>query len=63
MKCDSQASLLARTFSNLCFGHEPKVRVSIRGENTHFGIGKGYVNKNILYFIIKSYLLSKLKYN
>jgi hypothetical protein len=47
MKCDSQASLLARTFSNLCFGHEPKVRVSIRGENTHFGIGKGYVNKNI----------------
>jgi hypothetical protein len=22
MKCDSQASLLARTFANLCFGHE-----------------------------------------
>jgi hypothetical protein len=47
MKCDSQASLLARTFSSLCFGREPKARVVIRRENTHFGIGKGYVNKNI----------------
>jgi hypothetical protein len=27
MKCDSQASLLARTFVSPCLGHEPKVRV------------------------------------
>ncbi len=29
MKCDSQASLLAYTFANLCFDREPKVRVAI----------------------------------
>jgi hypothetical protein len=28
MKCDSQASLLARTFASLCFGHKPKARVA-----------------------------------
>jgi hypothetical protein len=28
MKCDSQASLLAHTFANLYFGHEPKVKVA-----------------------------------
>jgi hypothetical protein len=27
MKCDSQASLLARTFASLCFGRKPKVKV------------------------------------
>jgi len=27
MECDSHALLLARTFANLCFGHEPKARV------------------------------------
>ncbi len=27
MRCDSQASLLARTFASPCFGHEPKIRV------------------------------------
>jgi len=29
MKCDSQASLLARTFASPCLGCEPKVRVAI----------------------------------
>jgi len=29
MKCDSQASFLACTFANPCFGREPKVRVAI----------------------------------
>jgi len=29
MKCDSQVSLLARTFISLCLGCEPKVRVAI----------------------------------
>jgi hypothetical protein len=28
MKCDSRASLLARTFASPCFGHEPKVKVA-----------------------------------
>jgi hypothetical protein len=28
MKCDSQASLLTRTFANPCLGCEPKVRVA-----------------------------------
>jgi transposase InsO family protein len=28
MRCDSQASLLARTFTSPCFGHEAKVRVA-----------------------------------
>jgi hypothetical protein len=28
MKCDSQASLLARTFASLCFGRKPKARVA-----------------------------------
>jgi hypothetical protein len=28
MKCDSQASLLARTFTSPCFGHEPKAKVA-----------------------------------
>jgi hypothetical protein len=27
MKCDSHASLLARTLASFCFGHEPKARV------------------------------------
>jgi len=27
MKCDSWVSFLTRTFTNLCFGREPKVRV------------------------------------
>jgi hypothetical protein len=27
MRCDSRASLFARTFANLCFGHEPKAKV------------------------------------
>jgi hypothetical protein len=27
MKCDFRASLLARTFVSLCFGHEPKDKV------------------------------------
>jgi len=29
MKCDSRASLLARTFASPCLGHEPKARVAI----------------------------------
>jgi hypothetical protein len=29
MKCDSQASFLARTIASLCFGHERKTRVMI----------------------------------
>jgi hypothetical protein len=29
MRCDSQASLLARTFASPCFGYEPKDRVAI----------------------------------
>ncbi len=28
MKCDFQASLLARTFESPCFGREPKARVA-----------------------------------
>jgi len=28
MKCDSRASFLARTFTNPCFGHEPKTKVT-----------------------------------
>jgi hypothetical protein len=28
MKCDSQASLLARTFASLYLNHEPKARVA-----------------------------------
>jgi hypothetical protein len=28
MRCDSQASFLARTLANLCLGHEPKARVA-----------------------------------
>jgi hypothetical protein len=31
MKCDSQASLLAHTFTSPCFGHEPKARVATLG--------------------------------
>ncbi len=27
MKCDSQVSLVVRTFASLCFNHEPKVKV------------------------------------
>jgi hypothetical protein len=27
MKCDSWASLLARTFTSPCFGHKPKAKV------------------------------------
>jgi hypothetical protein len=27
MKCDSRASLLARTFASPCLGHKPKARV------------------------------------
>jgi hypothetical protein len=33
MKCDSQASLLAHTFANPCFGHEPKARVAKQSQN------------------------------
>jgi hypothetical protein len=29
MKCDSRASLLARTLASLCVGYKPKVRVSL----------------------------------
>jgi len=29
MRCDSRASLLARTFASPCFGREPKARVAI----------------------------------
>jgi hypothetical protein len=32
MKCDSQASLLAHTFANLCLGPEPKARVATMEE-------------------------------
>ncbi len=35
MKCDSQASFLARTLTNPCFGHKPKVRVAIMELRTH----------------------------
>jgi hypothetical protein len=28
MKCDSWASLLAHTFTSLCFGREPKTKVA-----------------------------------
>jgi hypothetical protein len=28
MKCDSWASLLARTFASLCFGRKPKAKVA-----------------------------------
>jgi len=28
MKCDSQASLLARTFASTCLGHKPKTKVA-----------------------------------
>jgi hypothetical protein len=28
MRCDSWASLLARTFASPCLGHEPKARVA-----------------------------------
>jgi len=30
MRCDSWASLLARTFVTPCLGHEPKARVAIK---------------------------------
>jgi hypothetical protein len=30
MKCDSQASLFACTFTNPCFGHEPKAMVATK---------------------------------
>ncbi len=30
MKCDSWASLLARTFASFCLNHEPKARVAIK---------------------------------
>jgi hypothetical protein len=30
MKCDSRASLLARTFTSLCLGCEPKIRVTTK---------------------------------
>jgi hypothetical protein len=30
MKCDSRASLLARTFTSPCLGHEPKARVATK---------------------------------
>jgi len=29
MKCDSQASLLVRTFASPCLGYKPKARVAI----------------------------------
>jgi hypothetical protein len=32
MKCDSQASLLARTFASPYFGREAKVKVATLGE-------------------------------
>jgi hypothetical protein len=31
MKCDSHASILARTFASPCLGHEPKPKVVIIG--------------------------------
>jgi hypothetical protein len=30
MKCDSWASLLARTFTSLCLGREPKAKVATK---------------------------------
>jgi hypothetical protein len=30
MKCDSQASLLARTFASPSLGHKPKVKVTTK---------------------------------
>jgi len=36
MKCDSWASLLARTLASPCLGCEPKARVATSMELTHF---------------------------
>jgi hypothetical protein len=33
MRCDSWASLFARTFANPCLGQEPKVRVTTIGHH------------------------------
>ncbi len=35
MRCDSQASFLARTLASLYFGHEPKARVATLHQLQH----------------------------
>jgi len=35
MKCDSQASLLARIFACPCDGHEPKAKIVTLQEHDH----------------------------
>jgi hypothetical protein len=48
MKCDSQASLLARTFASPCFGHEPKARVVTTLMKTNVNYCKLKIEKDFL---------------
>jgi len=57
MKCDSWASLLARTFVRPCLGHKPKARVvtiiCIENivTNNHFTLQLGIMGKEIRWYI------------
>jgi len=53
MKCDSWASLLARTFASLCLGHEPKARVAIKN------VSVGY----LIILFLKNSLVGAHAYN
>jgi hypothetical protein len=46
MKCDFQASLLARTFASPCFGREPKARVVTNRMCSKKSINNLLSNKN-----------------
>jgi hypothetical protein len=51
MKCDSRASLLARTFASFCLGHEPKARVPTM---IHITIFNAHTRLKIVYNDFKS---------
>jgi hypothetical protein len=55
MKCDSQASLLARTFVSPCLGHEPKVKVATQNHEWNPKV----LNK----FVFLVFILTISKYN
>ncbi len=58
MKCNSQASLLARTLANPCFGHEPKAKVvtnfHIHKSTVHVA-NKQLTNVNYTYMVMVSF--------
>jgi hypothetical protein len=63
MKCDSQASFLARTFTSLCLGHKSKVKVAtMHAPPMMMCIKMQYVSgfKKIFPFFIELFEVQKL---